>query len=361
MRQHIVPVLVVLATVLIGSAHADDASPAERLATLHWLAGSWRGGHGSGTWEAVYSSAAGGEVLSVNKEIRDGHVVSFEFERFFVQDGAVVMTPYVGGRRSVAFQLTTLDREARRAVFENPEHDFPQRIEYHRAAEDRLVITVTALKDGRHEGFRLDLARVAAGSAPPRPDGGATPAALLERLATAARVRDLEAFVACVVPEGRPKLSHAIGVIIPQFAIQMGSVAAEGAEALGEDATEEQALVAEIKRRFESLLEKYGLESVSEPSVEATEEDALAPFRDIDHPAFLRDALDVMQPYWDANADGDESVRNPLLKFAFDVTSVEETGDRALVHMRDDPGAPSVLLVRVDGRWFLSLDAPENG
>lgn len=150
----------------VGSAVAEDAEPAKpkpdpqaAIKSLGWLAGTWTGSVGPGTWEAVYTTASGGEVMSTNKEIRDGKVVSFEFERFFVKGADVVMTPYVKGINKVAFTLTKNDPAAKRAIFENPKHDFPQRIDYHRQGNDLLVISVTATRGGREVGFKLSLSR----------------------------------------------------------------------------------------------------------------------------------------------------------------------------------------------------------
>lgn len=148
----------------LGTAAAEERdSPAAKpdaaaqIASLDWLAGTWAGAVGPGTWEAVYTTPAGGEVMSTNKEIRKGKVVSFEFERFFVKDGKVVMTPYVKGINTVAFTLTQNDPKARRAIFENPKHDFPQRIDYHRRSDDLLHIGVYAKRDGKWAGFELKL------------------------------------------------------------------------------------------------------------------------------------------------------------------------------------------------------------
>lgn len=162
----VAPLLALL--LAVGSALAEDEAPAKpkpkpdpqaAVKSLAWLAGTWTGSIGPGTWEAVYTTASGGEVMSTNKELRDGKVVSFEFERFFVKGTNVVMTPYVKGINKVAFTLTENDPAARRAIFENPAHDFPQRIDYHRRDDDLLVIGVTAERGGKQVGFQLKLNR----------------------------------------------------------------------------------------------------------------------------------------------------------------------------------------------------------
>lgn len=144
---------------LTGASPADQSSdPAEVLAGLDWLAGHWRGELGGGSWEAIYSTPEGGLILSLNKQVTEGELRTFEIEQFRVQDGAVVMAPSPSGKPSpVVFTLTENDPQARRAVFENSEHDFPQILVYHRSADDRLQIQAHATQEGKRVGFELDL------------------------------------------------------------------------------------------------------------------------------------------------------------------------------------------------------------
>lgn len=147
-----------------AAAHSDNAAtrPSEKasaaLASLSWLRGVWRGPHESGEWEACYTSCDGGLLLSANKEIKGGRVVMIEFERFKVHGEDLFMTPYPYGRESkVQFRMIENDPAARRAVFANPEHDFPKRIVYHRKADDRLLIEVEGEQRGQAVHLTLDL------------------------------------------------------------------------------------------------------------------------------------------------------------------------------------------------------------
>ncbi|MBD3403183.1 hypothetical protein GF420_09835 [candidate division GN15 bacterium] len=110
---------------------------------LHWLEGTWRGTLGDNIFEARYSSPEGGQVLGMSKEFLPNRPAYIEFERFHAIEGEVVVTPYPAGRQSVNFALTSHDPETRRAVFENPEHDFPTKLVYHRIESDSLVIEVS--------------------------------------------------------------------------------------------------------------------------------------------------------------------------------------------------------------------------
>lgn len=144
-----------------------DDSPAGQLANLAWMSGSWFGFLEEQLWEAHYTAPGGGMMLGMTKRHgKDrGPVDFFEFEQFQVADGKLVVRPYLKGTNSTAFTLTTLDRAARRAVFENPNHE-PRTLDYWRADEETLVISVTTPRTGEVQagepavqGFRVVLKR----------------------------------------------------------------------------------------------------------------------------------------------------------------------------------------------------------
>jgi hypothetical protein len=110
---------------------------------LAWLEGTWQGKIGGRDFEARYTGTEGGQVLSASKYTENGKAAGFEFERFEEQGDSLVLTPFPEGKSSVTFRLAELDPKGRRAVFENPAHDFPTRISYQRIGSDRLTILVS--------------------------------------------------------------------------------------------------------------------------------------------------------------------------------------------------------------------------
>lgn len=118
---------------------------ANTIAELGWLAGHWHGTLANGaTFETHYTGAEGGMIFSVSKEVKKGRVVTFELETFFEKDGQLIYHPYPYGKKSEhAFPLLTYDAAAKRAVFENKEHDYPQTFTFEQPAPDRLVITLS--------------------------------------------------------------------------------------------------------------------------------------------------------------------------------------------------------------------------
>jgi len=131
------------------------------MSDLAWLEGVWRGRVGTRDFEARYTSPEGGLILSMSKYTSKGRAVEFEFEQFDERDGTLVLTPYPQGNKSpVRFRVTDFDSSTRRAVFENPAHDFPTKISYQRVAEDSLTILVSGPgKDGKEKVIRYELGR----------------------------------------------------------------------------------------------------------------------------------------------------------------------------------------------------------
>jgi hypothetical protein len=145
--------ITLLALLLAGSLvpAEEPATAAEKIATMTWLAGTWKGPMWGGTFTTQYSSPEGGMVLSTNKLISDGKLKMFEFEVFAVRGADVLLTPFPGGKPAATFKMTSLDTKAQKAVFEFADKDFPTRITYHRTAEKKLVITLDDPHGGSDE------------------------------------------------------------------------------------------------------------------------------------------------------------------------------------------------------------------
>jgi len=126
---------------------------------LAFLEGRWAGSAGSSRWESSYSSAAGGQIVGASKELSDGRVVTIDFEHFYEREGALRMTPFPGGRRSVEFTLTEFSGAAKRAVFENAAHDFPRRFTYRATGPDHLQIELLGEMGGETLRIVLEFER----------------------------------------------------------------------------------------------------------------------------------------------------------------------------------------------------------
>lgn len=124
------------------------------LEALSWLAGCWENLPGERVSEECWMAPRGGVILGLNRSLGRGGKASFEFLRIALEEsGAIVYHASPGGRPSTPFRL--VESTADTAVFENPEHDFPQRITYRLAEDGLLRVRVEAEKEGKMQGFEL--------------------------------------------------------------------------------------------------------------------------------------------------------------------------------------------------------------
>lgn len=142
-------IAVALLSALIGSGE-QPATPT--LSDLSWMAGSWIGTTQGVEMEEHWTAAKGGSMIGIHRDVAKGRTVSFEFLRIEMQKDQIVYLSMPGGR-SPATPFPLKEISGTRAVFENPAHDFPQRIIYWKDGSDlraRIEGTING-KAGREE------------------------------------------------------------------------------------------------------------------------------------------------------------------------------------------------------------------
>ena len=125
---------------LVGGASRPLVQDEPDLETLAWMSGHWRQETERGATEELWMAPRGGLMLGLNRTVCSGKRTQFEYLRIEQSERGVVLLASPGGRHPpTAFALSEADLH--HALFENPEHDFPKRIEYRRAA-DQLVVSI---------------------------------------------------------------------------------------------------------------------------------------------------------------------------------------------------------------------------
>ena len=126
---------------------AAEAPPPARVGDLGWMAGRWESREGGRWTEESWAAPRAGMMLGYSRSGRGESLGEFEFLRIEAgADGVPVYLAQPGGGPPVGFPLARADRSG--ATFENPAHDFPQRISYRRDG-DTMVATISAM-DGSH-------------------------------------------------------------------------------------------------------------------------------------------------------------------------------------------------------------------
>lgn len=97
------------------------------LDNLSWMSGHWTSTKDGLVMEEVWTGPRGGVMLGLHRDAK-GAKASFEFMRIAETNGEIVYLAQPGGKPPTPFTLVELD--GKRAVFANPQHDFPKRILY---------------------------------------------------------------------------------------------------------------------------------------------------------------------------------------------------------------------------------------
>ena len=108
---------------------------------LAWMSGAWCSRVDGAEVEETWLAPRGGLMIGVNRTTADDRNAGFEFLRIEAENGMPVRyLAQPGGQAPTAFALEARGENWIR--FENPEHDFPQRIEYRRDG-DRLAAVIS--------------------------------------------------------------------------------------------------------------------------------------------------------------------------------------------------------------------------
>ncbi len=132
------------------TAVADECGS---LSKIHWLAGEWisvgEQAIISESWQSL--SDMSWEGSGETRDKTSGELRGSESLRLLAMGGEVFYVAKVDHNElPVAFKLTKCSDD--RAVFENPGHGFPKKIDYQLQAENGLLVQVS---DGADQGFEI--------------------------------------------------------------------------------------------------------------------------------------------------------------------------------------------------------------
>jgi hypothetical protein len=123
-----------------GVASAVGTEPAESKATtleqLSWMVGSWAGTEGGVQMEEHWTSAKGGIMLGLHRDVFASGRAFFEYLRIESTPKGLVYWASPRGQAPTPFRLS--ESGETRVVFENPDHDWPQRLIYWREKDGSL-------------------------------------------------------------------------------------------------------------------------------------------------------------------------------------------------------------------------------
>ncbi|MGK2926346.1 MAG: DUF6265 family protein [Lysobacterales bacterium] len=163
MRRLIITLFASAMCLLAGHAGGDPFT----LESLSWLEGCWGsvgGEPGSGEY---WTPVAGASMFGISRTVREGETVAFEFMQIRrAADGAIDLIAQPSGQTTTTFRLTEIAEK--KAVFENPTHDFPQRVIYELRSADNLAAWIEGTVAGEFKRVDFPLVRTHSAALCPR-------------------------------------------------------------------------------------------------------------------------------------------------------------------------------------------------
>lgn len=133
---------------------------AQDIKNLAWMTGCWEMSAENGSVSEQWTKPAGQTMLGVSRTIKDYKTIGFEFLRIVQEAGGIFYIARPSDAKDeTRFKNTKLTEKE--AVFENPEHDFPQTIIYRLIDPNSLTARVEAKdKSGKVSGFDFAMKKV---------------------------------------------------------------------------------------------------------------------------------------------------------------------------------------------------------
>ncbi len=130
-------VAVLISFTIPSQLNAQMVAPT--LPELAWLSGYWTSSEDGNTIEELWTTGSGYMMLGLHRDVFSNGRSSFENLRIMRTQDGIVYVASPGGQPGTTFKMTKNSNQ--KAVFENLENDFPQRIIYSRTG-DKLTARI---------------------------------------------------------------------------------------------------------------------------------------------------------------------------------------------------------------------------
>ena len=156
---HAVPVCagMVLAA-LVPAAVVRSATGAAEIRRLEWLKGCWETRNERRSIEERWMPPRAHSMLNVGRTVRGDSLFEYELVVLREHRDRFAYEAHPSGQPAATFLSISASDSS--VVFENPEHDFPQRVGYRRVGTDSLLAWIEGKADGRERRIEFRYVRV---------------------------------------------------------------------------------------------------------------------------------------------------------------------------------------------------------
>jgi len=143
---------------LIAVAAGAEPAPRTGISRAAWLAGCWQAVSPRRTVEESWMAPRGRSMIGVSRTVQGDSLAEYELVVLREQGAVLVYEAHPSGQPGAVFRSRELTDSS--VVFENPAHDYPQRIGYRRVGTDSLLVWIDGAIGGRPRRVDFQYRRV---------------------------------------------------------------------------------------------------------------------------------------------------------------------------------------------------------
>ncbi len=153
-------IFIIVGLLLVGAyGCTNSASSRLSLTELHWLCGEWKGTGGGGMWFEVWEKEQDGNLSGFAYALKGPDTIFTEIMSIR-QEGEVIVFRADVAHNDAPVPFELIEVTSKGAVFQNLEHDFPNRIIYAHTRGDMLLARIEGVREGKPDTVRFFMSRV---------------------------------------------------------------------------------------------------------------------------------------------------------------------------------------------------------
>jgi len=149
---------------VVGLASPSGAQSAHRIASVAWLTGCLEMRRGSRVVEEQRMPERGGTMIGMGRSV--GARGLDDYELTVIQQEGERLLYVAHPRRQPVATFVAIAATADSVLFENPEHDYPQRVGYRRVGTDSVLAWIDGTSNGKQQRVECPYRRVPCPAAP---------------------------------------------------------------------------------------------------------------------------------------------------------------------------------------------------
>jgi hypothetical protein len=144
--------LILLVSMLAAAASAGAQTVS--IKDVAWLQGCWEMRDGDRVVEERWMPPRAGSMLGVGRTTRGPKLIEHEYVVLTERDGRLAYEAHPSGQATATFMSKPI--AGREVVFEDPAHDFPQRVGYRSTGPGQLLAWVEGISGGKARRIEFD-------------------------------------------------------------------------------------------------------------------------------------------------------------------------------------------------------------